>query len=444
MRVVLKRISTMLFAMFFVLSSGSPWAHKLPPTSANVSAKERVLTIYFAGTLNTVDGAEIFEGFPKFDPELMSKLYQNDQSDTIPGSGPKYKHFVDGVGTHGCYASAADPLETCILPFVCCRGFAKCLDDAIEAFNGVGEGEDLILNLVGYSRGGVLPMMMARWVADNEKTVNRINILAFDPVPGVTTVIEGDLILRGDPIGRMGNKFTLPDIVNQYVGIYARDERSHKFEPIIPEYDTKFTKDMLVSVRGSHETLDGNLEIDGHAATLTPITAWMFTRDPQLESVFKISWGIAERLLSGPEWGEVTFDESVFPADPEEGFLSFVDGMYDYPSDDYWMMHTVSFLPAAFGAYNLLYAGLGRDHQLLEFSLLPPLHGRLTYRAPYRHAPEYIWWLFPFWWFNPDQVYLLDEYVQPIHGEEAWERMEYLRGEPSLVDFDLFLPLLVK
>ena len=419
MNVELKRVSSMLSVMVFILV-----------TCATAWSEDKVLTIYFAGTLNTVDGAEVVDGIKKYDPELISKLYRNDTSETmLSGIGPKYKFFVDGIGTHGCLASTADPMETCFLP-TCCRGYAECLEDAKGAFNEVGESDDLILNLVGYSRGGVLPMIMARWVADNDKTVKKINILAFDPVPGVTTNV-----VFGDPIGTMGTDLTLPSIVNQYVGIYARDERSLKFEPIIPNYENANIKDMLVSVRGSHETLVGNLEIDGHSATFLPVTFWMFTRDNRLQNIYKISRGIAERLLSGPEWGEVTFDPSLFTANAKQDFLSYVDGMYAYPSFDYWMMHSVSFLPLLFGTYDLSYELLGRDHHLLiSYSLPPLLHGRLAYRAPYRHAPEYIWWLPPFWWVNPDQVYLLDQYVKPITGLDAWERMEYLRGESSPVD----------
>lgn len=421
MRVELKRISTMLLVMLFVILTG-----------ATAQAENKVLTIYCAGTGNTVDGALVL-GLYKYDQELLSSIYNNDTSSTdLSGDGPKYKFFVDGVGTHSCLASVADPMETCILP-TCCRGFEECLDDAIGAFNAVGDSADLILNLVGYSRGGVLPMIMARWVSDQNRTVKKINILAFDPVPGVTTSV-----FFGDPIGRMGDDLTLPDIVNQYVGVYARDERSIKFEPVIPEYDTNIVKDMLVSVRGSHETLVGNLEIDGHSATFLPVTAWMLVRDSRLGNHFKVSWAIAERLLSGSEWGEVNFNPSLFiTVDPKQEFISYVNGMYSYPPISYGLMHTVSFLPVPFpfGVYDLSYELLGRDHHILISSPIPPLlHGRLIYRAPYRHAPEYIWWLFPFWWLNPDQVYLLDQYVNPINGENAWARMELLRGEPSSID----------
>jgi len=419
-----KILYIVLFLMTILLSAcGGGGDSDNPPTTTTTTTtakgNDKVLTIYFAGTGNTVGGTEIIGDLKKYDPELLSTLYRNDTSDAnLLGDGSKYKAFVDGVGTHGCLLSAVDPLTSC-------RSFAHCLSDATKAFNKVGESEDLILNLIGFSRGGILPMMMARWVADNGKKVNKINILAFDPVPGMTKNV-----IFSDPIGLMGDNFTLPDIVNQYVGVYARDERSYKFEPVIPEYDTSVVKDMLVSVRGSHETMDGNLEIDGHSATVLPVTAWMLTRDNRLKNIYHISRGISERLLSGAEWGEVSFNPPFFTADAKLEFLSYVDGMYnDYPSFDYWMMHSVSFLGPLFGHVDLLYEILGRDHSLLLSSVIP-LHSRLAYRAPYRHNPEPFPFLFP----NPDQVYLLDNYVSPIDGEKAWARMEYLRGEPTLVE----------
>jgi len=400
-------------------------------SGSGASAAGKVLTIYFAGTGFTVDGALDALGNPKYEQELLSTLYHSDTSDAdLSGTGPKYKFFVDGVGSHNCLQSIADPLGTCIGP-LCCRGFAHCLNDAIAAFNTVGDSSDLILNLIGFSRGGVSPMQMARWVSDNNRTVKKINILAYDPVPG---------LILGDPVGTLGADLVLPDIVNQYVGIYARDERSFKFEPIIPEYDSRIVKDMLISVRGSHETMDGNLEIDGHSATLVPVTGWMFIRNNQLKNVSNIAMGIAERLLSGPEWGELGFSQSVFVGDARQEFLGYVDGMYAYPAFDYWMMHSVSFLVGLFGTYDLAYELLGRDHHMLISSLLPPLHTRLAYRAPYRHASEYIWWLPPFWWTSADQVYLLDQYVKPINGETTWARLEYLRGQPTVVDTEAPVP----
>jgi len=426
-----KRLSAALSTVFLIVA-----------LSAGAWAEEKVLTVYFAGTGNTKDGTEIIGGLTKYDPELMATLYARDKSaEDLSAVGPKYKVFVDGVGTHGCLASAANPLDHCILP-LCCRGFTECLNEAIEAFNDVGGSIDLVLNLVGYSRGGVLPMKMARWVADNGKLVKKINILSFDPVPGTTT----ENLLFGDPIGQLGSDLVLPNIVHQYVGVYARDERSHKFETIIPYYDTTYVKDMLVSVRGSHETLDGNLEVDGHAATFLPITPWMATRDARLGSIYKISLGIGERLLSGPDWGQVEFSGSVFGSDPRSDFISFVHDMYAYPSFDYWMMHSVSFLYLFFSHVEVAYELLGRDHHLLTHSGFPPPHGRLVYRSNglggYRHEPEYIWWLPPFLWLSPDQVYMLDNYVEPIDGATAWARMEFLRGEELTVDDEPPVPVI--
>nr|WP_321465681.1 hypothetical protein [uncultured Desulfobulbus sp.] len=395
-----------------------------------VFAGEKVLSIYFAGTGNTMDGAEIFEGFPKYKPELMSALYADDtSSNNLSSAGGKFKYFVDGIGTSGCIASIADPMDTCPLP-LCCRGYNECLEDAIQAFDSVGQSTELVLNLIGYSRGGVLPMLMARWLHSNNRVVKKINILTFDPVPGVTPTLN----IYSDPVGAFGNKLTLPNNVSQFIGIYARDERSLRFEPIIPEYDPTKVKDMLVSIRGSHETLDGNREIDGHAATLLPVTAWMALTDDRLSAHYRIARSIAERLMSGSEWGNIEFADSVFIGTPKDDFTNFVDEMYAYPEIEYLLMHSVSFLPVSFSTYDISFGLLGRDYNILLSNTAPPLHGRLLYRAPYRHASEYIWWLPPFWWTSPDQVYFLDYYVQPINAVKAWERIEYLRGTSTVAD----------
>ena len=59
---------------------------------------DKVLTIYFAGTSNTIDGGA-FEG-----EELISALYADDDSypvivSDLPGEYTNFKFFVDGVGT---------------------------------------------------------------------------------------------------------------------------------------------------------------------------------------------------------------------------------------------------------------------------------------------------------------------------------------------------------
>jgi hypothetical protein len=416
------RLMVVLFISIGLMSCGSGGGNQdgsdkvLTTADSNVSTTgyDKVLTIYFAGTSNTIDGGA-FEG-----KELISELYADDDSypvivSDLPGKYTNFKFFVDGVGSHGCW-------ESVLFPTIGCRTYQDCLDEAKEAIVAVVQLSDgpILLNLVGFSRGGVLTMMMQHWVSSNasytEGHINNINILAFDPVPGAPL---------GDPIGQWGDNFKLSDFVKQYVGVYARDERSLRFEPIIPEYDSDKVDDMLVAIRGAHETIVGNLEIDGHA------NVWTASTDARLKEHYNVSRAIAERLLTGAEWGEVSFKQSVFTGDPKTNFLSYVDGMNNYPSVEYWDMHWTSFEYLFFSTYSLQYEVLGRDHHLLWTDVTPLVLGRLIYRAPYRHEDEYIWWLFPFWWINPDQVYDLDLYVKPIDGELAWKRMEELRSGPS-------------
>jgi hypothetical protein len=428
--VMLRRVKYLLISAFFISilvlmsacgngggnQDGSNKVLGLGNDTVSARGYDKVLTIYFAGTKNTIDGGAFK------DEELLSTLYADDNSypvivSDLPGKYTKYKFFVDGIGTPAslplCVLSQAEPT-------IGCRTYTHCLDEAKEAIAAVLTRSDgpILLNLVGFSRGGVLTMMIAHWVSTFASSdVKKINILAYDPVPGSPI---------GDPIGRWGENFKLSDIVNQYVGVYARDERSYRFEPIIPDYDSSVVGDMLVALRGAHETIVGNLEIDGHADVLLAI------HDGRLKNHSNISRAIAERLLTGQEWGEVSFKQSVFTGDPKTNFLSYVDGMYNYPSVKYWDMHWTTF-DVFFSHYILDYELLGRDHHLLigTCCLYPPPYGRLIYRAPERHATEYIWWLPPFLWLNFDQVYNLDHYVKPIDGELAWKRMEELRSGPS-------------
>jgi hypothetical protein len=160
MRKESKRILTMLLVMLFVVLTG-----------ATAQAGNKVLNIYFAGTGNTFDGSNYIDGLlgitlPKFDPELISALYANDESSSdLSSNGQYYKTFVDGIGsTLLSLLNQADPA----LPG---RGWVECMNEARAAFtsvvNATGDGDKIILNLVGFSRGGVLTMMMARWASDS-------------------------------------------------------------------------------------------------------------------------------------------------------------------------------------------------------------------------------------------------------------------------------------
>ena len=396
-------------------------------TGTNVWAEDRVLTIYFCGTNAT---KEMFNEDASFfnRPELIALLYRHDQSqpdDTYPGltgDATHFKRIIDGVGAGGAFINIAIPDIDFDLPGVD-RGWATIKQEAIDTLQTVLNyhlGDDVILNLVGWSRGGISCMMMARWVADENLTrVKKINILAFDPVPG-----------GWDPILNGGVNFILPDTVNQYVGIYAEDERTYMMEPVIPQYDEQYTKVYMRSVPGSHETFVGNAQIDGHSDLLG------LPSEESLHLLFNIvpSWNIAVILLSSPEWGEVLFETvsepSVVPVfDPaiisnKEGFLSSVDWIYDY---DYSEMHNRNF-GLGFGTYDIVYHVLNRDHELRFWAPWPIAHDRLCFVVPYRHAFECIWWLPPFLFPNAEQVYYLSDVVPSIDGEEAWNMLQSFGG----------------
>ena len=138
--------------------------------------------------------------------------------------------------------------------------------------------EDIALNLVGFSRGGVACLMMANRVSNptSYSHVKKINILAFDPVPGGL-----------DPIGNFGEAFTLSSKVNQYIGIYARDERTYMFEPVIPKVSSSATKVLTVLFPGSHETMVGNLQIDGHSVVTNTFDST--AENPNLKDVSDVS-----------------------------------------------------------------------------------------------------------------------------------------------------------
>lgn len=109
-----------------------------------------------------------------------------------------------------------------------------------------------VVNLVGWSRGGISCHMLANaMVADPQLRDVPVNIFAIDPVPGVGN-IQADRVQLGAN-------------VKEYVGFYARDERSKGFACVVPV--TAFgTRMSLFPVPGRHATLVGNASADGASA----------------------------------------------------------------------------------------------------------------------------------------------------------------------------------
>ncbi|NBM48791.1 hypothetical protein [Proteus sp. G2666] len=105
------------------------------------------------------------------------------------------------------------------------------------------------VNLVGWSRGGITCHMLANtMLADPQLQDIPVNIFAIDPVPG--------------PLNFQPEKVSLGKNVKEYVGFYARDERSKGFTCVIPTVVAD-TKMHIFPISGRHATLVGNASIDG-------------------------------------------------------------------------------------------------------------------------------------------------------------------------------------
>ena len=105
------------------------------------------------------------------------------------------------------------------------------------------------VNLVGWSRGGITCHMLANaMLADPQLKDKPVNIFDIYPVPG--------------PLKFQTEKVTLGKNVKEYVGFYARDERSKGFTCVIPTVAAD-TKMHIFPISGRHATLVGNASIDG-------------------------------------------------------------------------------------------------------------------------------------------------------------------------------------
>lgn len=310
---------------------------------------KEVVTIYFCGTGITEDwwkgdSACAPDGLSGFwVPELVATLHHEERIDSIS----KYKHnnfIVNGIGT-GLKIPALNILaqgfpSTPNNP----RGWDECLNEAKSYLLSVLENSNgnVILNLIGHSRGGILCMWMAQEAYQFDK-VKSINILCFDPVPG-----DADK----EPM----SIYLLNEKVKHYVGIYAEDERDGFFDPRIPGFNSSGTKYWMFTVPGSHETLVGNYQKDGHSTDFYNLNLFRPSEELIVE-LSNISWVtkvIAVELLGSEEWGEVKYNWNW--SGNKETFISNYDSMYTY--NEYEYMRTVSFVPISIAAY---WAGPLRD-----------------------------------------------------------------------------------
>jgi len=385
-----------LVVLFFLLGNSSQ--------CELAESVQEVITIYFCGTGITEDwwkadlahGPGGNSGF--WVPELIATLYHEERAD----SNTKYKHYsfiVDGIGTgnnisflnifsQGFPSSPDNP-----------RGWDACLNDAKSYLFRVLENSNgnVILNLVGHSRGGVLCM----WMAQEARTIDKvrsINILCFDPVPG-------------DADKEPSSIYLLNKKVKNYIGIYAEDERSGFFDTRIPSFSSSETKNWIMTVPGSHESLVGNYQKDGHSTDFHTIHLFP-PNDELIPELANISWVtkvIATKILGSEEWGEVKYNWSW--SGNKETFISKYDSMYTY--NEYEYMRTVSFIPFNIAAY---WSGSLRDSSCHWCNVVDMITGKYnTHRCAKKivDGGNLIW------------VGLQNE-IPKQTGTEVWEKLQEL------------------
>lgn len=131
------------------------------------------------------------------------------------------------------------------------------------------------VNVVGWSRGGVTCHMFANALAETEGWSHvPVNIFACDPVPG-----SGNFD---------AHRITLGANVKRYVAIYAADERSRGFSPVLPSLAAG-TEFFITTMPGRHATLVGNASADGAQGVNTFFGPGRVTRD--LAECFLQVWG---------------------------------------------------------------------------------------------------------------------------------------------------------
>ncbi len=277
-----------MFAILLILSA----------PAVKAWSEVHVVTIYFAGTGLNKEWWQPDQTRWKNNPELLATLF-HEQDDTASN---QHKLFVAGIGAPPDCGDA-DGLTQMGFPFLpICRNWAKTMNEAEEfllndVLGKLSVGDTVILNLVGYSRGAVTTRMFANRVEtiDPGGIVSKINTLSIDPAPGV------EIPEQAKPPGTR---------LTKSVVIFAQDERSWLFGALIPYHDMAVTDAWMFRVRGSHETLAGNLHVNGHSIIADIPTGG--TEYRLLKVIYNLTAITSVELLGSPQWGDVKFSAALY------------------------------------------------------------------------------------------------------------------------------------
>ena len=168
----------------------------------------------------------------------------------------------------------------------------------------------IIVNSVGQSRGGVSAIRFAGEVAAaSPDRIAWINVISTDPVHD-----ENAACLSGnDKDHTLDIHWVLPSLVRTYVGIYAEDERSADFHPVVPIAEDPATEMILMTVPGSHQTLVGNAQIDGHAPNFPLISAGGNKEDGQWKTLAGLVTYLVLELFQSYDFGFTEFTNGSSP-----------------------------------------------------------------------------------------------------------------------------------
>lgn len=242
--------------------------NEIEPQKAEINIEENsngevIVTVLFNGTCSNINDAIPSKAYPYGETisALRTNLLGKDSSDTlrwnktITPEDTQFSIGVDGPGSgnldhHTRLVDAGNYSKARQVAFG--KGVDENIQHVIKTLelleaklNKIGKKIDKV-NVAGWSRGAAESIYLPSEMFKNPTLKDiPVNVFGIDPVPGVGNTHEGNCTLS-------------PNVKNAYF-IYAMDERSGFFSPIIPiAKDANSTRVKYVMMPGHHATLVGN------------------------------------------------------------------------------------------------------------------------------------------------------------------------------------------